>query len=531
LAARNRSFASRAGLGVEILYTIALVIFAALIAINHFRIVSAPSPIDLFEGTMLYITGLIGHGENPYTFAHQPAAMDVYTPFFNIVMAPLARAFGNTLQLHRFVSGICIILSSGLLGFAARQMGARVIDCASVAVIAYGALVFYSTPTANTNALGELLFLLSVLVPWFRHWSRPSLVASAALGILGFYTKQYCLLSVAIVSLYLFLAVSKIRAIVYGLAAAGVFSASLIMVHITCPYFLDDAVFAMGHATQRIDRFGYAMRQLLVFGGIYPGLLLLAAGWAGAALRSDFGTIRPRPLLLALRLCPAGAPLLSAPVSYPWFCFAVTTAVIVLWLGQNLGMFMSYLFQLMTPFLLLGLCTAPFLRGQWRALVLPLYLFTLWRAYDFLPKDFDVSVQGWERLRTIVCESRDPLASSMLVWPLVECGKPVYHGGHTAYFAFAIPPDFLEPRDPSHRPAQMWRDYVNGLTAGVRERKFDVLALAVRLPFDIFNTEPGNINHAIIERYYDDTEQIPLNFSDRPGGGRYLVHIWRPKPD
>jgi len=527
LADRNSAFASRAGLGVEILYAAGLAIFAGLIAYNHFRIISAPAPIELFEGTMLYITGLIAHVQNPYTFAHQPEAMDFYTPFYNIVMAPLVLVFGNTLQLHRLVNGVCIVASSGLLAVAARQMGGRWIDCASVAVIGYGALVFYSTSIASTNALGELLFLISVLLPWLRRWSGPSLIASAACGILAFYTKQYCLLSLAIVSIYLFLNVSKTRAFIYAAGAAGVFALSLVIVHLTSPYFLADTVFVVRNQTRLMNFFGHATQQLLVFSEIYAGLLLLAATWAGAALWSAFRAGRPPSL--ALRIFPLQAPLLNAPVPYPWICFAISTMAILLSIGQNPGMFMSYLFQLMTPFLLLGLCTAPLLSGRWRALVLLLYLFTLWRVYDILPKDFEVSVQGWQRLHKIVCASRDPLASSMLVWPLVECGKPVHHGGHTGNFVFATLPDFLEPADPSHRPARMWRDYMSRITSGVRDRKFDVLALAVPVPVVWWVKGPGDVDHAIIQRYYRDTEQIPISFSERPGGGRFLVHIWRPK--
>lgn len=519
---KTTSFVSYAGTVVEVLYSAGLIIFAGLIAYNHFRIISAPTPIEAYEGTTLYITGLIAHGHNPYAFAFQPEATDVYPPLYNMVIAPLTLVFGDTLQLHRLVCGICIVLSSGLLAVAARRSGARWIDCASAAVIAYGALIYYSTAIAGISALGELLFLASVLVPWLWDWSGRSLVVSVVCGILAFYTKQYFLLSLGIVSVYLFLATSKTWALIYASAAAGALAASLVVVHLTSPYFLADTVFAMRTVAAVFSLFSHATQQLLVFCEVYAGLILIAAAWAGAMLWSAFRTGQSPWPSLRLDILSLQAPLLQAPISYPWLGFAISTAAILLSLGQNEGNYMSYLFQLMTPFLLLGVCTAPLLRGRWRALALLLYLVTLWNVYDFLPKDFNV--QGWKRARTVMCASQDPLATPMLLWSVLECRKPVHNGGGSGYFLLATPPDFLEPRDPSRRPAQIWRRYMNDLTRGVCDRRFDVLAL-------VSGTGPGDVDSTIVQRYYQETEQFPLSFGERQGGGRFLVHIWRPKPD
>src|SRR5690349_9033708 len=88
----------------DVLFRGAILLLFALLAHNHWLIVSAPVPVDYYEGAMLQLTSVIAAGHNPYTFAFQPASADVYPPLYNIVVAPLTFVFGNTLPLHRAVA-------------------------------------------------------------------------------------------------------------------------------------------------------------------------------------------------------------------------------------------------------------------------------------------------------------------------------------------------------------------------------------------------------------------------------------------
>ena len=68
---------------------------SALLLQHHGEIITAPVPLDLYEGTAPQITGIIARGENPYSFEHQPAAAYVYPPLYNILVAPLTGVFGS----------------------------------------------------------------------------------------------------------------------------------------------------------------------------------------------------------------------------------------------------------------------------------------------------------------------------------------------------------------------------------------------------------------------------------------------------
>src|SRR5687768_2546675 len=113
------------------LYVLGIALLLALLAHNHFQIVTAPFPLDYLEGTMPIITGLIASGRNPYAYAQQPEYTYVYPPLYNIIVAPLSAIFGNSVRLHRLVSGLFVLLSCLLLWRAARRAGASAANSAA----------------------------------------------------------------------------------------------------------------------------------------------------------------------------------------------------------------------------------------------------------------------------------------------------------------------------------------------------------------------------------------------------------------
>src|SRR5699024_1111625 len=80
---------------------IATLIFLVLLLWLHAHLITVPVPIDSYESAMLSITHLIASGHIPYTAANTPVYMDTYPPLYNLLMAPLVLAFGNTFLIHR----------------------------------------------------------------------------------------------------------------------------------------------------------------------------------------------------------------------------------------------------------------------------------------------------------------------------------------------------------------------------------------------------------------------------------------------
>jgi 4-amino-4-deoxy-L-arabinose transferase-like glycosyltransferase len=94
------------------LYVGAIALLLLALLWHHWQIITAAVPLDLYEGTMVLITGIIAEGGNPYTRELQPQAADVYPPLYNILAALLSQLFGNHFQLHRALSAFFMGMQS-----------------------------------------------------------------------------------------------------------------------------------------------------------------------------------------------------------------------------------------------------------------------------------------------------------------------------------------------------------------------------------------------------------------------------------
>lgn len=104
-----------------------------------------------------------------------------------MLVAPLSVLFGNTLPLHRLVTGIFIVASCLLVFFATFRVSRSAQDSFTASTLLYAGLLFNATPIASTSSLGLFLFLCSLLVPWYYRFSNRSLRFALALRVLAFF--------------------------------------------------------------------------------------------------------------------------------------------------------------------------------------------------------------------------------------------------------------------------------------------------------------------------------------------------------
>ncbi len=273
----------------QFIFTGVFLLLLGLLLRHHGQIITAVVPLDLYEGTAVLVTGIIAEGGNPYTREFQPQATYVYPPLYNILAAPLSQLFGNDFQLHRSLSAGFIALACITLGLLTwRQSGSRLYALAA-AVLWYAALLFYATPISSTNAPGVALFVACLAVPWWRRFSNGSLLFALVCGLLSFYTKQYFILCMAILCLYLFLYVSMARALLLGICFATTLLMSLALMHAGSPYYLDNTLFAPAAAIEGLHMWQILFIQLGFFLRTYLGLLLALVVVAILALRAGGG--------------------------------------------------------------------------------------------------------------------------------------------------------------------------------------------------------------------------------------------------
>lgn len=516
-------------------FSAATLIFALLLLRHHFYIISAAIPLDLYEGTMPLITGIIADGDNPYTRAFQPQAADVYPPLYNMVVAPLTGPFGNTLILHRIVSAFFIGIACLLCIVPSYKLTGSAIYAVAVGTTTYAGLIFYSTPVASTNAMGVALFLASVVVPWLAGFTTRSLAFAVCCAVLSFYTKQYFILGMAMLCLYVFLYISAIRALVTGAIFALAMVACLTIVHKTSPYFIDNTLISPVVSLDGLKMWSMVTMQSQIFLQIYGGLIAVLVGALCLALWKMGSPAITVPLqkLITRNTLSLNRPLMTHKVDYFGFCFFWSSAAFIVYLGRNPGNYMTYVFQLVSPFFLIWSFTH-ISRLKNIAWVAPLVFITYYQAFTFLPRDFSYDEANWERMNTLIAPEKDILATQMLLMSLLENNKTIYQDGHTSYFPLASQkPEWLKKENPNDAIEVVWDQYMTEIYRKVRTKEFDLIIISPWEMRGIFLRNPPPRSkldgRQLLKRHYYVDETIPLSMTDRQGGGTYKLQVWRPK--
>ena len=189
---------------------------------NYSRvIITTPYPGEYREGAVLLFTDFLIRGVNPLSLANHPLMTNNYGFLYNLVVLPFATVVGNTLAIHRIVSIVFLLASCALIALTLGKAGvAWPFSLASSAIFMAG-LLFGVTPLARPDTLGEFFFLLAVLIPWYRKFDSMSLLVSCVASVLAFLAKPYFIFSMAIVSMFLFLFVSKRKGIIYASLVMG----------------------------------------------------------------------------------------------------------------------------------------------------------------------------------------------------------------------------------------------------------------------------------------------------------------------
>lgn len=522
----------------------------------HSQIVSHPVPLDLNEAAFPTVTATIASGESPYSFKNQPARMSLYPVLYNIVVVPFSLTFGNSLELHRAINGVFILACCLLLCLVTKNAGGSILDSIAASAIFYAGLLFNSTPIASANGIGLLLFLTSIFIPWRYHFSNRSLLTALILGILAFYTKQYFVACLGYVALYLFIAVSKKKAIVFGLFSLLLFIASLVVVNYFSPYYADNTIFAIKAAGSLVISNQNTWPQLLEFGRVYLTLLGIAGILAfhkiralGKIGRVDSKSGADKEPHKLVNLTDINAPLMSQTPDYLWVCFACSLVVVLFSLGRNPGNYMTYLFQLMSPFLLAGIFSRISHLPTLKWLTPLLAIMAFYSSYAMLSRDFSVDEKNWNRLRHLLSEAKEVYAPTALVFEIMQNGGEVYQNGHTSYFPFAqSKPIFFAKENPEDSIAEIWKNYVRVINQKVSDQEFDLIILDqwTQLPAAFSMPDPSSFNIEILQsamitqsllansqlkNNYRRSEVINLSLTSRPGGGVLRMSVWEPLRD
>lgn len=418
---------------------------------------TVPWPLEYREGATVLATARWVEGFNPYALEQQPAFLAIYGFVYHLVAYPFAKLLGATFLTHRILSiSLVIAAAAGLVAILRMEK----VGWALALTGGFALLTSHGRDlmiTARPDALGFLLFLASLAVPWLAGFSRRSLAASAALGILAFFTKAYFLLGLAIVGLYLLLFRSWRKGLAFGVASLVALSLACVLVDRLLPAYFTDVFFVqLSYAT---SVWAHLRRMFVGFSIESAGLFAMGA------------------LLLVRRVLtrgerPGGPGLGRWDPGLPAFALLIDLAALVLKLGLHVGNGLLYYHQLLTPLLIWSILRDADGKGAWTAAIGGLAGLSAvgWMSLGLpLPPDFS---PAWKGLEAIVESAPRIVVPPPLAYLAYARGKPVYDNGHTEYCPGGIEKNFLpvaaefDRRCVAHQKA---------LSDGISNREFDVV--------------------------------------------------------
>ena len=525
-----------------IAFGLILLYFAFLLVRYHYLLIVFPYPLESFEGAMLLTTKLLLNGENPFALEKMPAAMNVYGINYHLLVYPFAKIWGSTFIVHRVVSAFFLLFSIILFFIVIRRHGINLVYSISAVLILYASLLYRYTPLAKPDSVGLFLFLLSVFIVYLMQYSTMSLIISAILGVAAFYTKPYFVLSVPYLVVYLFLFVSKKKAVFYGSLSFLLFAITAFFVNRTFETYFLNTLF--NHVNVATNDLGHLQMQLEFFLIFYSGIILIFIAsillfasdrFSDASWRDlKFETIKNK-LIKRLDVFSFDKPLIATGFPLSLFCLILSSLIFYFKLGRHIGNIMTYAYHLVTPFFLIyvfKIIDSPLKNpnlvkrreNYGYVLLMPCILLSLYLLYasaSYLKDSPEwLSSDEWQHIEQITLSHKNIMNSPVIVYLLVEQNKPVYDTGQTEFFQQShYPFEWLDAVFPSNSEiSARWNEYQDSIHQSVVHKEFD--AIIVEAPEEISFLQGFQENYTLT-----DTLEICIFHTAQCT----LLEVWEPK--
>ncbi|HMD87743.1 MAG TPA: hypothetical protein VKF38_01145 [Anaerolineaceae bacterium] len=509
----------------RLVFILGLSFFAIWFFNYAITIITTPVPVEFREGAILLSTNYLLHGINPYSLINQPLGMNVYGIVYNFVVLPFAAIFGNTLAVHRTISIVCLVLTGIIITQWLLLKGTAPEFAISGGFIVFGSLLFNLIPITRPDALGVLLFLSAIFLPEKYKFNSKSLIASSILSMLAFYTKPYFFLSFGIIFSYLFFFISKKKGLFYFLGSLPLFLITAGFVNLICEcYFLDTILINLNNTGNNIQ---FVLMQLLYFIIVYLPIWIIIL--LIAFYNQSRQVLVPFQIFIKALRTPGkhldifhwNRPFFSFRIDLAWFSFAISTLAIILVLGQNLNNYIVYLFEIMTPFLIIAGFKHLNLKRSISILAIPLvitnlFIISQWVLNPNNPESFQI---GWSRLEEIISSSNKILNSPAIAPLLIQMDKPIIDSGQSDLFyqTRPYPKTILAPA--YNTVKQRGIDYQNQIISEINAKRFEKIIVTI----DNSHLVPW----AAIQQKYQYQETISLGMPQT--GQVWNVEVWIPK--
>ncbi|CAG1009778.1 hypothetical protein ANAEL_03852 [Anaerolineales bacterium] len=479
--------------------------------------ISIPYQLELREGTALVTTRILLSGENPFSFENQPLAMTNYGIGYNLVVFPFARFLGNTLVVHRAVNFAFILLSAlvcAVIVYKKQNDVSLSFACSAFVVIG---LMANGGIGAYPSSLGTFLFLVAILIPYVRSFDRVGLSTSILFSLLAFYTKPYFVLAFGIVAVYLFLFVSKRKAVVYGFLFFAPLLLSLFVMRAVFPlYFIDTIIGNIFNTYKSSGHLIQQLKQLLLY--FYPIMFLTLFMAAKVISRLRIVSAEGK----WFDVSSWDQPFITCSMNYLFYSFVCSLLAFLLILGPHMGTYMNYAYQLLVPLFFCWFFQGVDLNHKFRLAAVLLILFNLflWQSQVLDPVMLEQkNSKEWAKLDGYVKNSKNVLNSPLVTSQLVEMGLiPIDAGQSLVYYNVKPYPDFYLIGPPYSEWELDGYRYTKLIDRSIEKQNFDLV---------ITTEEKATFFHVKrLPEYYSVVDELVINLPQTEQ--TWTVLLWKP---
>jgi hypothetical protein len=497
-----------------------LVLIAWFVYFSFFTI-NIPYQIAYREGAAQVMTQILLKGGNPFSLEYQPLGMNNYGVGYNLIALPLAKLFGNTLMVHRGISLFFLLASLFLVArtvFVLKKDTLISILCGIFIVVA---LAGRGGLGAFPSAMGAFLFLSVILIPFIYSFRYPSLLASALLSVMAYYTKPYFVICFLVVAVYTIVFISKTKGIIYSLFFLSAFGLLFLGVRYSFElYFIDTFIGNLSNANRSLSHLRDQLLEIFAefFPSIILGVSLLFLQGSKFSLKKLLRTnFRSRLNFVHLHV-----PLLNSPINYFAFTFIFCFSSFILVLGLHTGNYMTYAYQIVLPPFILWLFQKLNSISKFSIISLCL-LFSNVLILDnillnpsFLRQKDSVA---WSNLYNYIKDSRQVVNCPAVVSALIDIGILPIDSGQTEYYYYIKPyPDNILFGPDYETVKRQGIIYRRSIRNAISKGKFDKIILTEGY---------GNlISFDVVSQYYVKVETIAI---DMPQTYQtWVIGLWEP---
>lgn len=487
----------------------------------HFArvILATPYQIGLREGAPQVITQMLMDGKNFSTLENLPLSYYVYGIGYNLAVLPFARLFGNTLHIHRLVSFSFILLSSTLgfwIVYQERRKFSLALACSAFFMTAF---MGWGGIGSAPSTMGTFLFLAALFIPYLWSFNTIGIILSVFFALAAFHTKAYFVLSFGIVAVYLFLFVSKKKALVYVSLFAVLFFIAFAIIQAAFPLYF--VILFLGNAS-------YVFRTLK---HLYTQLFWLVVYFAPAlilAMVMLFGKSRKKTSSFSktqfkYNFSSLDAPLIEFRPDYYLVSFLLSLTAFVLILGSHVGNYLAYSYELVVSTFILWLLINFDIKKGFRfysAATILLNLF-LWQHITLNPKMLEQkSSFEWEKMFSYLDPSLNILNSPAITSRLIEMDMQTIDSGQTDYFYTMQP----FPDNPMIGPSyeeffNVGQEYKDTINQAIIAQEYDLIVTTKDT--DMF------YDLKLVEANYEMIDQLILYMQQTEQ--KWVLQIWEPR--